>query len=69
MSLEKIFLILAVLGFLAYAFVIATAMVALLPWGIIGLAILAFIGYIAWRMVKEHMDDPEDRYYEDKFDK
>lgn len=69
MSLDKIFLAIVVIAILVYATLIAFAMVAMMPWGIVGLAILAFAGYVGWRIVSDHVSDDEDRYYEDNFDR
>lgn len=64
MQLERIFLILVIVVAIIYAAMIAFAMIALLPWGLAGLAVLGFAGYIAWRLVSEHVNDEEDRHYD-----
>ena len=69
MPLERIFLGICVLGFILYCLMLATAFIAMWPWGILGLLVLAFVVYVAWRLVSEHTRSAEDRYYEDNFDK
>jgi len=64
MPLERIFLILVIVVAIIYAAMIAFAMIALLPWGLVGLAVLAFAGYVAWRLISEHANDAEDRHYD-----
>lgn len=69
MPLERIFLYLAIGVFCLYLAAIATTMISLWPFGIIGLLVVAFVIYIAWRLVNDHKGNDEDRYYEDNFDK
>jgi len=69
MPLERIFLFLAIGGFCLYIIFIATAMVSLWPFGIVGLIVLALVIYVAVRLVREHTGNDEDKYYEDNFDK
>ena len=69
MPLERLFLYLSIGGFCLYLVVVTTTMVSLWPFGAIGLLVIAFVVYIAWRLVNEHKSNDEDRYYEDKFDK
>lgn len=69
MSLEQLFLVLFIAAVSIYAFFLATAAIVFYPWGLIGLFVLLFAGYIVWRLISEHRNNPEDRYYEDNFDK
>lgn len=69
MPLERIFLYLAIGVFLVYLAAVTTTMISLWPFGIIGLLVVAFVIYVAWRLVNDHNDNDEDRYYEDNFDK
>ena len=69
MPLERIFLVICVLLFVAYCAMLATAFIAIWPWGIPGLLVLGFVVYVAWRLVRDHTGSEEDRYYEDNFDK
>lgn len=67
MSLERLFLYLAVAGLIIQALVIALSMVTFLPWGLLGLAVLAFLVYVAFRLVND-ANTSENKYYEENFD-
>lgn len=69
MKLETIFLFLFIAFFGLYAVLMLTASIAAFPWGIIGLVVLLFVGFVAWRLISEHRNNAEDRYYEKNFDK
>lgn len=69
MALEKIFLIVFICVLCAYALALVFAAIAVFPYGLVGLIVLAGIGYVAYRLIKEHLGNKEDRYYEDNFDR
>ena len=63
-SLEKIFLVRAVAGFALQGLAFFAFSIAIMPWGILGIIGLTFALYVVYRLVREHLDNPEDRHYE-----
>ena len=69
MPLERLFLILVVIGGGIWAFAALIGAVAAGPFGLVPLAGLILAGYILWRLWSERRTNAEDDYYEDRFDK
>lgn len=63
MSLGNIMLGAVVLAAIAYIAVIVTGMIALWPYGVVGLAILAFMALIFGTVVVQRVTNKEDRHY------
>ena len=69
MKLETIFLVLFITFVGLYLIMILGASLLAFPWGLIGLGVMLFVGYVLWRLIADHRNSAEDRYYEDNFDK
>ena len=62
-------LILVIAGAALWALMMLIGAVVAGPAGLVVLGVLAFAGYILWRLVSERTKNAEDTYYEDKFDR
>ncbi|MEC9344515.1 MAG: hypothetical protein VYD64_11800 [Pseudomonadota bacterium] len=69
MSIERLGLILAAAGAAVWLGVVATSLVALLPWGLVGFLLIGLAIYMLLRAVSDHRSSAEDQYYENNFDK
>lgn len=66
---EKIsYTILGILALLWLAAIVA-GMVAALPFGLIGLAVLLAVGLLLIKVIKERLSNSEDNYYDKEVDK
>lgn len=63
MSLGNIMLGAVILAAVLYGIVLIAGLVALWPYGAIGLGILAFLGLIFGAVVMQRLRDKEDRHY------
>lgn len=59
------------LGTVASLYIIAmiAGMVVIFPFGIIGLAVIAGVGLLLIKVIKERLNNKEDDYYSKKVDK
>lgn len=69
MSLDRIALILIVVGGVVYAGIILVGMIALFPFGIIGLVVFGVLAFIFIQVVRQRLANAEDDYYERNVDK
>lgn len=69
MTLDRIALILIVAGAVIYAGVLVLGMIALFPFGLIGLGIFAILGALFFTVVRQRLTNAEDDYYERNVDK
>ena len=69
MKLDQI--VLTFLGIVAVLYVTAlvVGMLQMLPFGLIGLAVIAFLLWIVGRIIYERLNNAEDDYYEKNVDK
>lgn len=65
MSLGNIALVGVCIAAGIYVLVLLTGMIALFPFGLIGLVILGFVGFLLFSVLKQKLDDSENRHYED----
>ncbi|MCQ8184398.1 hypothetical protein [Parvularcula maris] len=63
MTLGNIMLGAVVLATVAYAAVLIMGMIALWPFGLIGLGVLLFMGVMLGGVIVQRARDPEDRHY------
>lgn len=68
MSLGNLILALICGATALYVLVLIAGMIALFPFGLIGLAVLAVMGFGLWRVVNQKLSDKENRYYEDNIE-
>lgn len=69
MTLDRIALILIVAGAVIYAGILVLGMIALFPFGLIGLGIFAILGALFFMVVRQRLTNAEDDYYERNVDK
>lgn len=69
MSLDRIALILIVIGGVVYAGVILVGMIAFFPFGLIGLVVFGVLAFIFIQVVRQRLANAEDDYYERNVDK
>lgn len=69
MSLDKLALALIVAGGAVYFVIILLGMIALFPWGLIGLAVIGVVGFIFIQVLRQRLNSAEDNYYERNVDK
>ena len=69
MSIERIGLVLFVVAAGAWATVVALSLVAILPWGLVGIAVLAVVAYMLLRAMVDHTSSAEDVHYERDIEK
>lgn len=69
MSLDRIALILIVIGGIVYAGVILVGMIAFFPFGLIGLVVFGVLAFIFIQVVRQRLANAEDDYYERNVDK
>lgn len=60
-----------VLGTLAVAYLLAivAGLIAVWPWGVIGLIVLAAVGVLFVKALHDRLNNPEDDYYSRNVDK
>lgn len=63
MSLGNIMLAAVVVAAAVYIGVIVTGMIALWPYGVVGLAVLGFLGLILGAVVLQRLGDKEGEHY------
>lgn len=68
-TLERVFLVLAVVVFAVQGLVFLTTTLAFMPYGLLALPVAAFVLYVVYRVVRDHYGSAEDRYYEENFDR
>jgi hypothetical protein len=64
MPLDKIALILVIVGAGVWCLAVFTGIVATLPWGLPILAVFAVVIYLVYRVVRDRLQNTEDDYYE-----
>lgn len=69
MSLDKLALALIVVGGTVYLGVILLGMIALFPWGLVGLVVIGVVGFIFIQVLRQRLNNAEDDYYERTIDK
>ncbi|WOI52877.1 hypothetical protein [Parvularcula sp. LCG005] len=69
MSLGNIALGGVIIVTLVYVGILVGGMIALFPYGLIGLAALLFVGFLLWGVLRQKLSDPENRHYEDNISK
>ncbi|MCB1510934.1 MAG: hypothetical protein KDJ36_08515 [Hyphomicrobiaceae bacterium] len=69
MKLDRIALILIVAGGAVYCGILVLGMIALFPFGLIGLGIFAIFAAIFFTVVRQRLSNAEDDYYERNVDK
>jgi hypothetical protein len=69
MSLDKLALALIIVGGAVYLVVILLGMIALFPWGLVGLAVIGVVGFIFIQVLRQRLNSAEDDYYERNVDK
>ena len=54
-----------VLGSVAVAYLVAmiAGLIALWPWGIVGLVVLAAVGALFWKVLRDRLTNAEDDHY------
>jgi membrane protein implicated in regulation of membrane protease activity len=63
MSLGNVMLGAVILATIAYAAILIFGMISIWPFGIVGLAVLLFMGLMLGIVVVQRARDPEDRHY------
>ena len=69
MKLDQIVLTFLAIVAVLYITTMAVGMLQVLPFGLIGLAILAFLLWVVGRIIYERLHNAEDDYYEKNVDK
>lgn len=69
MPLDRLVLILVVAAAALYLLAVLIGLIALLPWGLIGIGVLAITGYVLWRVIRDRLANAEDDYYERNVEK
>lgn len=59
------------LGLVAVLYLLAMlgGMIALFPFGLLGLVVLFGVGALLMKVLKERMNNPEDKYYSDNIER
>ncbi len=69
MPLDKLVLILVIIGALLWVSVLFMGLVAALPYGLPVLLIVGLVGYIFFRVLRDRLTSSEDDYYEKNVEK
>ncbi|VAW17107.1 hypothetical protein MNBD_ALPHA12-189 [hydrothermal vent metagenome] len=69
MKLDQIILVLVIIVALTWIISVAAGMIAMMPWGLLGLIPLAIVIAIIGRVIYERLNNAEDDYYEKNVDK
>ena len=69
MKLDRIMLILVCLAVGLWALGLIAGMIAAFPYGLPVLAVVAVVGYVVYRVIRERLENAEDDYYEKNVDK
>ena len=69
MALDKLALIIIVIGVVLWGLVMLSGAVAALPLGLPVLMVLAIGGYFLYRVIRDRLTSTEDDYYEKNVDK
>lgn len=69
MPLDKLALICVVILAAIWCVALLTSAVAVLPYGLIILAVLCVGGYFVYRVIRDRLENKEDDYYEKNVDK
>ena len=65
MSLGNIALVGVCVAAAVYIGVILVTSIALFPVGLIGLLVIGFVGFLLWAVLRQKLDDKENRHYEE----
>ena len=69
MKLDTIMLVLVCAGAAIWALGMVAGMIAAFPFGIPALVIVAIVGYVLYRVIRDRLENAEDDYYEKNVDK
>ena len=69
MKLDQIMLILVCIAAGLWALGMIAGMIAAFPFGLPALAIAGVVGYVAYRVIRDRLNNAEDDYYENNVDK
>ncbi|NHK26772.1 hypothetical protein FF098_002470 [Parvularcula flava] len=48
-----------------YVLALLVGMIAVFPFGLLGLVVLGFVGFLLFSVLRQKLDDKENRHYED----
>ena len=69
MKLDTIMLVLVCIGAGLWALGLIAGMIAAFPFGIPALVIVAIVGFVLYRVIRERLENAEDDYYEKNVEK